>query len=356
MSVIQFDKHNGDTVPELDLDGTAASSTATTDVSTAAASSTAEASDDNPGSSPEQAREPLSPIDVVDAALKGEEETPASDEQDTKTSSESEDEAEAEQAPEDEADLSDLKDVSERTKARFDKLLGERGDLRTQVDELTPKAQEWDKVEQFREANGLSPADMAQALQFMALSRNDPRAALEQLRPQFEMLQSRAGEVLTPDLEAAVASGQITREHALSITRAQAAEAQTRAQAERGAKSEETRRQQEALTQRTEALTTVTESWEKTARAGDPDFMLKRNEIAAKAESIMRSEGMPEDDKGMRTLLDRAKKEVDGFANRFIPKKPAVIPDPASVSSPGRTKPEKFDSPMDAVNFALGQT
>lgn len=272
-------------------------------------------------------------LDVVEQALSGSEDSPTSEDTDSRPSKQdSGKEAE-------DAELSgdptpdEMKQMQPRTAERIKKLLSERDGYRTEVEQLRTGAEQWDKVERFREAQGLTPTDLANAIQIAGLMRNDPVKAFEILQPVWQNLNMQVGAALSPEMEQAVRAGDLRREHALQMTRTQAEADRATRRLQEQQRVDAERQQQANIQAQTTSLQNAANDWEQRQMAKDPDFDLKRSLIAEKADLAMRRLGkFPESPEAMVQILDTAKKEVEATLSAFRPSPRAISPNQAGVS------------------------
>lgn len=318
---------------------------------TAAESSTAEPSDATADSSTAEGGKTPSLIDIVDKAL-GVEASPTSDEsRETKPKEPKADKVDDELP--DEPTPEEIASMAPKSQRRVYKLLDERVELRKQVEAIEPKARQWDQIEKFRAENGLSPEGIANAIQIAGLIENEPERAYEVITKLYDHLANKVGAALPEELREAVKRGEITRERAYELSKARASAAYTREQQQA---VEARRRQQDEATRlhgQVESLTSVSTEWDKAKSVSDPDWMLKRQEVAEKVQLRLMRDGMPATAEAMRALLDEEAKKVDGFAGKFRTPARAITPSPIGGSSRG-TPPAKPKDHYDVVNIALG--
>lgn len=222
-------------------------------------------------------------LDAVKAALKPTEasptsKTPGSDpaQADPKTDDEPKD---GEEPSEEE-----VKHWSARTKNRFKKLSSDLKAKDERIQQLEPRAQEFEKVETFIQRSGLTADDVSGILQIGALTISDPRAAYERLVPVMAQLEQRIGEVLPKDLKERVDAGYLTEEDARALSRSRSNEqhaVQQRDALERQRQSDTVRQQQQQAVDKT---CSAVEAWEKQQAASDPDWHLKRDEVNEQVE------------------------------------------------------------------------
>lgn len=184
---------------------------------------------------------------------------------------------------------------------RFQHVLRERNTYRE-------GAQRYENVERFLRDNGLVADEAAELLQIGALIKTNPVAAWERMRPTVEKLLVAAGQVLPPELQDAVNTGQIAREHALRIS-------QTDARLN-AIQAEQTFRQQQAARQaeddRQRGVIDAVNAWESDRTLKDPWFADKLPEIQAEVRLLQQGGWRPNDAAGAKMQLDRAYATVNG--------------------------------------------
>lgn len=294
-----------------------------------------------------------SPLDIVDKALGGEE-TPASeDDGEAKPKDTESKKAEVEEDLPDDPTEEELKDVAPRTQRRIEHLLGQRKDLRGEVEELKPQADQWAQIEKFREAQGMKPEHIANAIQIAALIENEPSKAYEVVSKLHEMLSQRVGATLSDDLRESVKRGEITRERAFDLSKAEAGNRVLEQQRTVDVERKEVQDQSDRLKEHTRVAADTSTAWDKAKAVSDPDWNLKRDEVAKRVELRLRADGIPSTAEAMRTVLDEEAKSVETFVGQFRPAGRKILPTPESASSRGAA-PRVPKDHYDVVNIALG--
>lgn len=319
----------------------------------AAESSTAETDlDVTPAeSSPAEGEQP-SFDDAIDAAFKETEESPASEEAGKDAEGGADPKGAEAAKPEDELpdepSEDELKKYPELTRKRVTTLLEQRRELRSQLEDVSPKAEQWDQVEKFREANGLSPEQLASAIQVAALMERDPVKAFEVIAPMVRSLADRAGYGLSDDLKEAVKTGEITHERALEVSRARAEAANAKAAQTRDAERAQQQTQTERQKQHVDTLTRFSQQWDAQQKATNPDWHLMRDEVAHRVGLRVKAEGLPKDVQTYQALLDDEVKTVKGFMSRLAPK-----PTPTRRQAVSDASTRSGDSAPKSVNEAV---
>lgn len=295
-------------------------------------------------STPEPAKgDPPSMLDAVKSALKPKADAaPAS--QTPEQQPKAEDPAKTEDAPPDEEkDLTEdeLKTLSARTQRRFRKLNSEVKTRDALLAQVSPKAEEFDRLDQFVRSAGLSPTDVQGTLRIASQLRSDPHAAYEALLPIMQHLEAAVGNVLPPELAQRVQAGYLTEQDALATSRAASHASFARRQLEEErAEQQEWSQRQERQQQLDGAVSTV-ESWEKQQAARDPDWHLKQADIRELVEldvsrkRLANSSWIPSRDDAM-AITKAATDKVNERLKRFVPRPQAVARDPSGGgASPG---------------------
>lgn len=305
-------------------------------------------------SSPEPAG---SMLDAVKTALEPKEASPASQEPGPTAEAETQ-EPTTEDAPEDEQlSPEELKALSQKTQRRFQGLTSKVKAKDRELEALKPKAAEFEKIERFVTQAGMTNDDVGFFLTVGALSKGQPEKALEQLRPFMAQLERQVGEVLPADLQERVRLGYITEADARELSKATAG----RDLATKRADEEATRRREEAeQREQTETIKrslAAAETWEKARAAKDPDWHLKRDEVAdtvklAILEQTQAKGGrwFPSD----KEVIEISTKALEKVNKRFKSR----IPNPSEIrpvnpgGAPPRTTP-KPSSMLDVVKNAV---
>lgn len=241
-----------------------------------------------------------------------------------------------------------------KTRQRVQELLDARNDARAEVDSLKPKAEQWDRVERFIGENNVSAEEASNALQITAMINSDPAKAFQVLTPIYQELAKRAGMLLPEDLEGEVRSGAISRERALELSRARAGQQTTE---QRATREMEQRRQQDEARQNAElqqTLRTASQTWDANRQAKDPDWHLKRDEVARRVEARFMKDGLPSDTAKLLGILDDEVKAVESFMKSFAPKPTRKDPVTAAASPRGATMPSNAKDVQDFVRQRIG--
>jgi hypothetical protein len=284
-----------DLLPTSDQDEAGASKEAETPAN--AASSTAE-----DVSKPADGEKEVETADIVRDVVKARSQPPA-----VASSAEGE---EAGSAPVDaktpKRDDENFSDVPFNKHPRFQEVLGK---LKTaEVD-----AGRYRNVQSFLDQNGLDAAEVADGLQVMALMKHNPVEAWKRMQPTVQNLLIAAGEVLPPDLQQRVLSGEMSHETALMLSRTQAETQALRAgtsfaeqQAQRRREAEERSQAETAAYERQ----MTAQTWEDDRRARDPNFDAKMPLVIEEVKTLQRDGWQPKTSEGVKKQLDQAYRVV----------------------------------------------
>jgi hypothetical protein len=335
-----------DTSAVVDTTNSAADVAAnTTSDATTAASSTA---DEKPAGTM---------LDAVKAAIapKGESPAPKSTDApaDGDPASKAEDDTDDEMSPE------EIKALTARTQRRFTKLTKSLKAQSAEIESLKPKAAEFDKIDTFVRNAGLSPEDVAGTLEIAAMLRSPrPQDALARLMPIVAKLQEMSGETLPADLQTRVDQGYLTEADAKTLAKAQA-EAKLATthvtQLTERQRADQQRSEHQALVSST---VSSAEAWEAKKAERDPDWHLKRDQVAELVELAIerktREVGRPWFPNSEETikLSEDALKTVTERFKRFSPKAQEIRPVLNGGASPRSTAAPK--NMLDVVRQSVG--
>lgn len=261
--------------------------------------------------------------------------------------------------PEGEPSEDETKNWSARTQRRFRKLNSDVKARDQLIEQLNPKAQEFDRIDTFVRNAGLSAQDVQGTLQIAAQMRSDPVAAYRALVPIMAQLETTVGNVLPPHLQQRVDAGLLTQEDALAVSRSAAhASLAERQLAERNA-AERDRTERETRQRQLDGSVQSVETWEQQRAARDPDWHLKQPEIRNAvrlevAERRLANPGwIPTSEEALQ-ITQEAEKQVAERMKRFIPKAEAM-PRHANVGGASPRAAADPKSMLDVVRATMGR-
>lgn len=203
------------------------------------------------------------------------------------------------------------------THPRWKEMLSER-------DALKPRAEEYDRITQYMQANGLSVEETAQGYAVMAAIKNDPVRAFEMLAPIVETLRSFTGDRLPEDIRQRAEDGIIDPDSARELAQRRAQDsfvAHRNAEAQANAARWATEQATESL--RFSMKSSVTE-WENAVQSRDVDYPAKQPLVLDRARRLIAEEN-PQTPEAARSLAQRAYEDVTKELRSFLPaRRPAV--------------------------------
>lgn len=294
--------------------------------------------------------EPESLLDAVKAALKkdepAQESPPAADGQGKPADASA---AEADDGGElGDVTPEELNRYHSKTRRRVQGLLAERDTLRKDLDDLRPRAEQFDRIVQYVEKAGLTSQEVDAGFEIMRLMKAEPAKALAALMPYVEQLQTLTGDRLPADLAEAVESGRITEVHARELashrSRSSLADEQSRRAAEvarQKAAAEQAERQATAIREMTAGALT---EWARHHLERDPDQGAKAPLIESEIRAQMvqaHAEGKPpRTAQEIFALASRAKAIVEQRLAALLPTPRAVQPVPSGAGAQGPAEPK----------------
>lgn len=322
---------------------------------------TAESSDADTGedANAEDSRESLlSVIQDVSKAEDTDEESAA--ESSTAEESEAETDSEEESSEEDadtekekgDADESsedaDDKDPPFHKHPRWKELVAER-------DQLKPDAENYQRINQFMDANRLTPQEVAEGFQTMALMKQDPVAAKQRLEHMLQGLQEFDPGYMPSDLQKEVDDGLITPERAQEMAqyRAQTRQAQFRNEStEAQLRQTQEQRQREVAQQQQRQLMEAVNAWEQQVKSKDPEYDQKAPYIEDRLRALVMQQGHPQTQQDAVKLAEQAKGDVEKRLKQLQPRKPESKPMPSGGSSKVKSEPKSLN---EAISQAVGK-
>jgi hypothetical protein len=297
-------------------------------------------------------------LDTVNAALKPKEGSPTS---------QAPDQADAEPDPaSDDTDGEDTKDelsekeldaLSDRVKRRFGRLTSTIKGKDTEIGTLRPKADKLDQIMRGIAAAGLDGQDVDQMIRLGSMLKNgDPAKALEALRPVMAALERATGFELSPELKEQVRLGYLTEDHAIALSRAQAAATHATNRAAETQRQSEQAAQDRALETLVSTSIAAAQKWEKAKAGKDPDWSLKQDEVAEQVQLAIQAEALKRgslyfpDAQEIVKLSEEALKKVNKRYSRFKPANKEILPQTSGASPRSKVAPKNT---LDIINNVL---
>lgn len=169
---------------------------------------------------------------------------------------------------------------------RWQKMKGERDDLRKQVEEFKAPAEQYHQIEQFMNQSGLVADEVAQGFQVMDMIKNNPQAAYEYMVGAVEVLGQMLGKTVSPELQARIDAGEMTEEAARQLAEAQAQSQLHQQSAQAAQQQQQQLAQQQQLQQMTQQIQAGVSAWESEVMKSDPDYSKKSDMVLRVAQGI----------------------------------------------------------------------
>jgi hypothetical protein len=219
----------------------------------------------------------------------------------------------------------DLKKLRPETRRRFEQLLSQRDEARTQLTALTPELEQHRQLQGYLREHQLNPDDVNMLLGVgAALRRGDFQAFLNGVTPYVRAAEEAIGARLAPDLRQQVDDGLITEEHAreLTVRRFQANQARSELDQVRTTHAQED--QGRAL----ETVRLAITNWENDIRSRDPDYALKAVAVRRFSQALLQERGAPRTpQEALRLVQDAYQEATDTFVKaRPAPRPTRMVP------------------------------
>lgn len=235
---------------------------------------------------------------------------------------------------------------------RFQELVKEKNETRTQLEALKPQAERIEILDSYLNTHGIQPSEFTQALNYLRLIRSNPTEALTLMRPTYELLMQMNGEKLPTDLEAKVASGVMEPETAREMARLRAT---TVRQNQTTVQNEQVAAQQHEM-----MINSGFSAWDTMKRGIDPGFRPKTapTNPDGKWEMVnakllqLRMERPPRNTREAQQLCQESYDLVSKALAQFAPQRPVTRKPVGSARSNNNSNPV-IKTPEDAVKAIL---
>ena len=231
-------------------------------------------------------------------------------------------------------------DVPFNKHPRFQQLIKERN-------EYKEDATQQRNIQKFMRENSLTPDEAAQGFRIMALLKNNPMQAYNELKPIYENIAQLSGKVIPDDIQSKVNDGYMDEDAASEL-------AQLRAKAnhnENRVKQLNQSQQQQAQRQYANSIANVASSWEQKTKQQDPDYDLKAEMLSDRVSVLVNQKGSPKTPDQAIQVMNEAYSDVNKRFERLTPvKKPINAPSGQKLSGSPMSEPQSM---MEAVEQAL---
>lgn len=224
---------------------------------------------------------------------------------------------------------------------RFQQLVRERRDAVETVEKTKPLVQQAEQLNTFCRSNNVTPGQLKEALEFVALLNSDPAKAAKQLEPVMQQLQQFTGDRLPTDLATEVDEGKLTPERAKEI-------AHYRSSTTFNSQRTEQQRQQQFV----QSVMQAGEDWQRAKRVSDPDFESKFELINDRFNRLLAATEV-KSVADVTALLEKAHGQITAETKKFTPA-PARRRNLSSngSSSTARQEPKSFEEAVMAAGRA----
>lgn len=203
---------------------------------------------------------------------------------------------------------------------RWKALLSER-------DSFKGRAEQYDKIETFMNSNHLTPQEVAEGYQVMALIKNNPFEAYKVLQGHLSRLAPLVGEVLPEDISKRVDNGDADIESAKELARARAQANFLAAQQQQAFAQKQELENSARMASARDAVV----GWEESIKQRDVDYSKKQRFVMDKVRLMLQVK-TPQTAQEAVSMVEAAYAEVTEAMKGIIPVRPAHVV-PSSVSS-----------------------
>lgn len=262
-------------------------------------------------------------------------------------------------APDDPLDLNapdpteaELKKLRPETRRRFERLLAQRNQARTQYEQAQPELAQHRQLQGYLDQHQLVPDDVNALLVVGAsLRAGNYQEFLNGVAPYVIAAQEALGLRIAQDLQTQVDDGTISEEAAREMTRTR----HRAAQAEGRLKEQNTQHQVETNQRSVAVIRQAVEQWETNIRRRDPDYALKANAVRRYSQALLQERGIPQTSEQAVALTQAAYDEATQELLRLRPRPQATrnAPSGVHVATNGATPPPEPRTMKDAALAAL---
>lgn len=238
---------------------------------------------------------------------------------------------------------------------RFKEVNSTKTELEKRWNEVQPVIDAQKSLNEFCQSNNVTPEEFEYWVNVAALVKTNPQRALEFLKPQLEQLQSFTGDRLTPELQAAVANGEISLDWAKKIA---ASESQIKHQTKTTKLTQE-QQAQRVQQEYSQSLDSALTKWIESKQTKIPEFKPKVGDAADgllelwayKFAATAKTAKINSPDE-LVALADRSFAELQSSLSRFSPKQ-STGPKVSSTQARSNSSTKPINSINDAVSAAL---
>lgn len=184
----------------------------------------------------------------------------------------------------------ELKKLRPETRKRFERLLAQRNEARTNWEQVQPELTQHRQLQGYLAQHQLAPDDVNALLSVGAsLRAGNYQAFLDGVTPYVMAAQEALGLRVARDLQTQVDDGMISEDAARQMT----ATRHRAMQAEHRLREQSQTHQAESTTRNVAAVRQAVEQWEASMRSRDPDYALKSNAVRRYSQALLQERGIP---------------------------------------------------------------
>lgn len=247
----------------------------------------------------------------------------------------------------------ELKKLRPETRKRFEQLLAQRNEVRTQLEQAQPELTQHRQLQGYLSQHNLASDDVNALLAVgAALRAGDHKAFLDGVAPYVMAAQEAMGLRISRDLQTQVDDGTISEEAAREMTRTR----HRAMQAEHRLQEQTTIATTEATNRNVMAIRHGVEQWETNIRTRDPDYPHKANAVRRFSQALLQERGTPQTQEQAVALVQAAYDEANAELRRLRPPPQATRPAPSGIHSAGNGATPPTAEPrsmMEAARRAL---
>ena len=247
----------------------------------------------------------------------------------------------------------ELKKLRPETRRRFERLLAQRNEARTSLEQIQPELTQHRQLQGYLSQHQLAPDDVNSLLAVgAALRAGDYKGFLEGVTPYVMAAQEAMGLRVARDLQTQVDDGTLSEEAAREMTRTR----HRAMAAEQRLQEQTTIATTEATNRNVMAIRHGVEQWETNIRTRDPDYPHKANAVRRFSQALLQERGVPQTQEQAVALVQAAYDEANAELRRLRPVPQPTRPAPSGIHSAanGATPPTaEPQTMMDAARRAL---
>jgi len=200
---------------------------------------------------------------------------------------------------------------------RFQEIIQERNDARTENEQLVGVRDNISNLETHARQAGMSQDQIVNWFSMPVLLANEPEKAQEMIQGFLNDMALRTGSTLSPELQQKVDDGYMDKDSAAELSRTQAQLDQNQRKQEQEAED----RRVTASADAQDAIVGAVNSYQQSVQESDPDYSPEKHEfVKRELTALVAAKGMPETPAEAVALAKEAHKQVSARLSSFKPK------------------------------------